>query len=202
MSYEPIEYSYLITTGSLATIRETFRENKDFATNESLHKNYISQRVADGEVITPENPKLDLQESLNRNMIFPSNNANVEYDEAEKGLKLTATGQDTGIHVRFDSLGGIPTKVGDTLIIEYMIPTANAGTNYQADVFICAGSYTDAAEACRVRVNLVKDGAYHRLELPVADYNFWTGNLNGFRFDFFDTCAVGDTMYVRAVALE
>ncbi len=43
--YCPIEYSYLLTTGSLTQIRETFKENKDFANNASLHENYISGRV-------------------------------------------------------------------------------------------------------------------------------------------------------------
>lgn len=44
-SYCPIEYSYLLTTGSVGQIRETFKENKDFADNASLHENYISSRV-------------------------------------------------------------------------------------------------------------------------------------------------------------
>ena len=39
VSYEPVEYSYLITCGSVKKIRETFTKYKDFATNESLNKN-------------------------------------------------------------------------------------------------------------------------------------------------------------------
>lgn len=35
-SFEPIEYEYLITAGSIAEIRKTFTENKDFATNSSF----------------------------------------------------------------------------------------------------------------------------------------------------------------------
>ena len=47
VSFSPIEYSYIMTTGSLDEIREVFKANKDFATNESLHKNYQSMRVKD-----------------------------------------------------------------------------------------------------------------------------------------------------------
>jgi hypothetical protein len=47
VAYTPIEYSYLMTTGSLTNIRNKFKANKDFATNESLHMNYKSLRVPD-----------------------------------------------------------------------------------------------------------------------------------------------------------
>ncbi len=47
VSYYPIEYSYMITTGSVAEIRATFKANKDFASNESLHTNYRSARLSD-----------------------------------------------------------------------------------------------------------------------------------------------------------
>ncbi|MBQ7378128.1 MAG: hypothetical protein IJW70_00445 [Clostridia bacterium] len=36
-SYQPIEYSYLLTAGSLEEIRETFTQNRDFSANESLN---------------------------------------------------------------------------------------------------------------------------------------------------------------------
>ena len=203
VSYEPIEYSYLITTGSLEEIREIFTANKDFADNESLHKNYQSMRVGDEEIIVSGDvTSINLAEAAERNVIFPSNNATVVYDEAEKALKLTATGDDTGIHVRLETLGGIPTTAGDTLVFEYMIPTDNAGKKYETDVFICAGSYTDASANCRVRLPLIKDGEYHRLEIPVSDYAYWTGSLNALRFDFFDVAPAGDVMYLRAVTLE
>ncbi len=203
VSYEPVEYSYLITVGSVEQIREIFTANKDFAANESLHKNYQSMRIGDTEVIVSgDTTSIDLKETQSRNLIFPSNNATVVYDATEKALKLTATGDDTGVHVRLESLGGIPTAGKGTLVLEYMIPVTNAGASYQTDVFICAGSYTDAAEACRVRLPLVKDGEYHRLEIPVSDYAYWTGNLNALRFDFFDVAPAGDVMYLRAVELK
>jgi hypothetical protein len=47
VTYQPIEYSYIMTTGSLTNIRNTFKANKDFATNESLRMNYKSLRVPD-----------------------------------------------------------------------------------------------------------------------------------------------------------
>ncbi len=45
VSYEPIEYGYLITTGTTKQIRKTFTDNKDFTDNSSLRKNYQSMRT-------------------------------------------------------------------------------------------------------------------------------------------------------------
>lgn len=47
VSYTPLEYSYLMTTGRLEYIRETFKENKDFATNDSLLINRKNYRIPD-----------------------------------------------------------------------------------------------------------------------------------------------------------
>ena len=47
VSFEPIEYSYLITTGSVDGIRAVFKKNRDFADNRSLHENYTSRRIED-----------------------------------------------------------------------------------------------------------------------------------------------------------
>lgn len=54
VSYKPIEYSYLMTCGSVAEIRERFKENRFFAKNESLRvNNRRSRRSADA----PDFPK-------------------------------------------------------------------------------------------------------------------------------------------------
>ena len=36
-SYQPIEYSYLLTAGSLDEIREVFTQHRDFDPNEGLN---------------------------------------------------------------------------------------------------------------------------------------------------------------------
>ena len=202
VSYEPIEYSYLITTGSLSDIRETFRENKDFATNASLHKNYQSQRVEDEAVITPGSAVLNLEEALDRRVIFPTNNAAAAYDAAEGAMKLTVTGADPSVYFDLAVLGQIATDAYETLVIEYKIPSGVSQTDYCCDLFICAGTVTAPDGNYRVRADLKKTGDYVRLEIPVSELSYWMGSFNGFRFDFFDSAAVGDTMLVRTVALE
>lgn len=47
ISYKPIEYSYLITTGSVEEIRTVFAANRNFAENRSLHEDSILVRAGD-----------------------------------------------------------------------------------------------------------------------------------------------------------
>ncbi len=47
ISTKPIEYSYLMTVGSLSGIRERFYENRDFCGNERLSEDHISMRIGD-----------------------------------------------------------------------------------------------------------------------------------------------------------
>lgn len=47
ISYKPIEYSYLMTTGSVEEIRAVFVANRDFAENASLHTDNILVRKED-----------------------------------------------------------------------------------------------------------------------------------------------------------
>ena len=47
VSMRPIEYSYLITTGSVSEIRGTFKKNKDFAANEKFGPDRRSGRIPD-----------------------------------------------------------------------------------------------------------------------------------------------------------
>lgn len=205
VSYEPLEYSYLITTGSVEEIRATFKENKDFADNATLHENYQSRRVPDSDPsFTPvdKGSVLDLSDSANKNAVTPSNNADVTYDGGRKALKLTVNGDDPSVRVSFASLGTMSTAKYGTLVIEYMIPTTTQEENTRCDLFICAGSVTNATADCCVRKDLVKDGQFHTLEVELSGYTWWTGNLNSIRFDFLDAAGVGDVVYVKTIGLK
>lgn len=205
VSYEPLEYSYLMTTGSVEEIRATFKENKDFADNATLHENYQSRRVPDSDPsFTPvdKGSVLDLSDSANKNAVTPSNNADVTYDGGHKALKLTVNGGDPSVRVSFASLGTMSTAKYGTLVIEYMIPTTTQEENTRCDLFICAGSVTNATADCCVRKDLVKDGQFHTIEVDLSGYTWWTGNLNSIRFDFLDAAGVGDVVYVKTIGLK
>ena len=204
VSFDPIEYSYLMTTGSLEEIRETFRDNKDFATNEALHKNYISDRIADDSP-SASMKKLEfsnLDATLN---LRATNTTSVTFSDTEKAAAMTVT---TAFdpHVTISYGRSSPTlKAEDytTIKITYMVPTTNSKSTYIAELFLCTGATVNATAGKSVRSQIVSDGEYHTLEISVSELDFWSGNVNAIRFDYFDdTCAQGDVIYITSIELS
>ncbi len=203
VSFEPIEYSYMMTTGTLEEIRSTFKANKDFATNESLHKNYISERIEDeGVAVSMEKVVFaDLQNALK---LKPTSNTTVSFDQAEKAATLTVAAA-ADPHVTIDYTKSNPTlKAQDykTIVITYMMPTTNSRTSYTAELFLSTGSSMHAEGGKSVRGVVTADGTYHTLEISVENLSFWSGNINAIRFDYFDACAEGDVIYVQSIELK
>ena len=220
-SFEALEYSYLISTGSVEEMRATFKEHKDFASNESLHKNYQSRRVSDSTVATnehsyadlngggngnsgatadPLSANLDLTKKENAAHILVSNNAAVAFHSAEKGTSLTVKGADPNVTIVYD--GELSANTYKTLEITYMLPASNSDGNNVADLFLCAGSITNPDPAASIRVELTADGEYHTLVVDLSAKSFWKGDINKIRFDFLDDCDPGDVMYVKSIVLK
>lgn len=203
VSFEPIEYSYMMTTGSLEQIRSIFKANKDFATNESLHKNYINDRIED-EGVAKSMQELVFSDHAASLKLKPTSNTTVGFSEEQKAAMLTiAAASDP--HVSIDYTQSNPTlKAGDynKIVITYMIPTTNKYSNYNAELFLCTGSVMNAEGSKSVRQQLVADGKYHTVEINVSGLNFWSGNVNAIRFDYFDACTEGDVIYVKSIELK
>ncbi|MBQ8407871.1 MAG: hypothetical protein IJY39_03310 [Clostridia bacterium] len=199
VSYEALEYSYLITTGTAEEIRATFTENKDFATNDSLHKNYTSSRLPD---LTLDMSNIDFTVEGNYKVFTAPNCATASYDTAEKATKLTVDGTDPYLYLNFVlSDKECFAEDYDKVEIVYMIPTTNANSSSSCQLFTCTGEQTSATGSMAISGSLIKDGQYHTLTINVGSYAFWQGKINQLRFDFFNTAAVGDVMYVKSVKL-
>ena len=200
VSFEAIEYSYLLTAGSTAAIRETFTQYKDFTENASLHKNYQSTRLpsVEGDIAV-----LDFTEGKNLSLFTNLSDTTVIFDEAQGAAKLTAGSVgDVNVTIPY---GSNPTPMATDdytkLRIEYMIPVENALPSYQCDIFVCAGSIKVPDGNARIRVRLVKDGQYHVLEVDLTA-PYWNGDINLIRFDYFDSSSAGDVMYIKSISLE
>ena len=150
-SFEALEYSYLISTGSVEEMRATFKEYKDFATNESLHENYQSRRVSDNSVADNENSyadlnggsggnggnsgsggtaagpisaDLDLTKKENASHVIASSNTTVAYDASAGALTLTVKGKDPHVTIAYD--GALSADRYKTIEITYMLPASNS----------------------------------------------------------------------------
>ena len=218
-SFEALEYSYLISTGSVEEIRATFKENKDFADNESLHKNYQSRRVPDSTVAKNENSyadmdkdtaggtpvpeisaSLDLTQKANTALVISSNNTSIGFSEAEGAMELTVKGADPHVTIVYD--GAISANTYKTIEITYMIPTSNSNGNNVTDLFLCAGNVTNPDANASVRVQHTADGQYHTLVIDLSDKSFWQGDIHKIRLDYMDSCAAGDKIYIKNITLQ
>ena len=220
-SFEALEYSYLITTGSVEEIRATFTENKDFATNESLHNHYQSRRVADSTVADNENSYadlnaggggsstdtpdalsavLDLTKQGNAAHVVASGNTTVKFASSESGTTLTVKGQDPHVTIVYDGI--LSADEYKTVEITYMLPTSNSKGNNVTDLFLCAGSVTNPDPNACVREGLIADGQYHTLVIDLSGKSFWQGDIHKIRFDYLDGCERGDVMYVKSIVLK
>ena len=197
-SYKPIEYSYLMTTGSVADIRATFMRYKDFTDNASLHNDYQPNRVYGGD---KEMTDASFETAADIVMISTPHNTEISFSSEQTAAVLKVDGADPS--VTFDyTKQGCDSAEKTKLTFEYMIPTENSMKSYETDLFLCTGAQKVPSGDCRVRQRLICDGQYHTLELDLSKYSFWNGTINQIRFDYFDNCAAGDVMYLRSFKLS
>ena len=217
-SFESLEYSYLITTGSLSEIRSTFTEHKSFATNASLDKNGQDYRIPDNAAVTneyyygsqedstPSGPAdklsavLDLTKPGNAAHVVASHSTAVSYDANVGALCLKVTGDDPNVTVVYDGI--LSADRYKTLEITYMIPASNSKGNNTTDLFLCAGAVLNPDPNASVRVSNTPDGQYHVMTIDLAGQAFWQGDIHKIRLDYLDGCAAGDVVYVKSIVLK
>ncbi len=201
ISFEPIEYSYLITTGSVEQIRATFKSSRDFADNESLHKNYISERVFGSSEALTEG-RFDGAESVS--MLSNVYNSEVSYSEEYGAVKITVRSDncDPHVSVNYEADELLYAEDYKTLTIEYMIPEENGSSSYVFDLFPCTGETLDPDGNKRYRQSLLCDGEFHTLQVDLSSLSYWKGEIHSLRFDYFDFCSEGDAFYLKAFTLS
>ncbi len=209
MSYEPMEYSYLITTGSVEEIRKVFTDHRDFTDNAFLRDTGISLRIPDS---TPVRPHLDdiNMETLdftvpeNAYRISPVNNTQISYNEEEQAAELLAVyGMDVQTSLGYmDSDPPLNAKNYSKITIEYKIPESNAMNAYGCELFLCTGKLRAAEAGKSVRGNYIADGEYHTIEFDLTGLDFWKGTVYDIRFDFFNECADNDRIFIKSIRLS
>lgn len=201
VSGSALEYSYLITTGSVDEIRGTFTENRDFADNETLHVNYESMRVAGSsidmsDIVFKSKKDLALITQTSRTINF-------SYDENEGAVLLTATGEDPYFSFNFMSLDDrLFAEDYAAIEIEYMVPTTNSTlSQYGFELFLSCDADLEAVGGKSVKGNYVIDGEYHTVKVQLDKATCWTGIINKIRYDFLNQVTPGDCVYLKSVRL-
>ncbi len=195
-SFEPIEYSYLLTAGDINEIRDTFTQNRDFDTNEGLNIKNPTRAPYSGEI---SDVTVDLSVQSGVSSVYYPRNTEFVFDEAEKATRFKAVDADPNVTFVFD-YGGQQIFAEDygMIEIEYMIPTTNAETAYETQLFLCSGDIAAPAAEAAVTGTLIVDGQYHTLQIPVKDLDFWSGLIHMIRFDYFSSPTANDVVFVKA----
>ena len=200
VSYEALEYSYLIATGTVEEIRATFTKHKDFTDNACLSKNSSSLRLPDGDL---DLSLMDFSKEKYCSIFTNPNNTTLEYDANEQALKCTVTGGDPYAAIEFGASQTVYNAESfGTIEVVYMIPTTNSTTNYNMELFLSTGTTTSAVGGKSVTGQLIADGEYHTLTIDVSSRAFWSGKINQIRFDYFSGAAEGDVIYVKSIELK
>lgn len=201
-AFEPITYSYLLTTGSPEQIRSTFKARQDFTDNAYIQSNSLPQEPPYKPATAQELTDLDLSKAING--IISVTNSKMEYDVTEQAIKLTTISTDTFINVQYSNADvTLHAKDYSILKIVYMIPVSNQYAQYNAELYPCAGKTTSpSAETLMWIPGLIKDGTYHTLVIDLTKSAVWEGEVHKLRFDHFNNSELGDVMYIKGITLE
>jgi hypothetical protein len=198
VSFFPLEYSYMLTTGSVEEIRAVFTEYKDFTDNACLSVNSVNNRRP---YFDHSLEKIDMTNENGVKYVLYPHSTDISYDKDEGAVMLTVTGSYP--YVSFDYLTSDTVLAAEdySLVeIEYMIPATNGKESYGSQAFLCAGDVTGAKESCSTKFSIIKDGEYHKIRIALSNFDFWTGRINQIRLDYFNTAEVGDVFYIRSIA--
>lgn len=151
------------------------------------------------DVKTPEMSKMVFGDDSVLKYFRQTNNCDIRIEDGK--LKCTATKAEAPFFV----LDYTPALVGaenyKALTIRYMIPSENAASKYQSQIFLRCNA-ADYTEATSVRRELQKDGVYHDMTIDLSKLDYWNGDLTDIRIDFFDSCDLGDKFYIEYIELK
>ena len=150
---------------------------------------------------------LDFSKDIDRSVISHFNSC--EMTETEDGIRVTVNSKkenpnltDPSFKIVYQgALEPVMTENYEAVEIVYRTSPENSPHATALEIFIGAGSVMDAHGGYSTSANLICDGEYHTLRIPVSLLNFWKGQLNLIRFDFFKSALEGDSMDIRSISL-
>ena len=160
-----------------------------------------------GDVDESNYESLDFSKEADRTV--PSRFNNCEMTSTEDGVKVTVNSgktdpgkSDPSFYVVYQ--GALEPIIADdygAVEIVYRVDPANSSHATAMEIFIGTGSVMDAQGGYSTSADLICDGEYHTLRIPVSHLDYWKGQLNIIRFDFFKSAVEGDCMYIRSISL-
>ena len=167
---------------------------------------YLDTVWGDRVIETPEEDKdfaiIDFSASDRSDLFDGFNNCGGSYRENSYYRLKVVEPHDPYVHIRYEE-GGANLDADDYSVIEitYRVPTTNRHEgDYNAEIFLCAGSYTHPTGGVSVHFDLIADGEWHTARVELPD-NYWSGTVHQIRLDFFGGCERGDVFDLQKLVL-
>lgn len=142
----------------------------------------------------------DSEDSLS--VLNAANSSSVVYNAAEDAARLTVEGKNGDPQVAIDYSGGnVSADDNKYIIITYKVPSSTSASASSSELFLCAGDIVGATAGYSKTFEPIKDGSYHYAVISMTEDEYWSGKINLIRFDFFSSCATGDSMLLDSVCL-
>ena len=150
---------------------------------------------------------LDFTKEIDRTVLSHFNSC--EMTATEEGMRVTVKSAktqpgatDPSFKVVYQgALDPIMTEDYTAVEIVYRVPLENTAHTTRMEIFIGAGSIMDAQGGYSTQADLICDGEFHTLTIPVSHLDYWKGQLNVIRFDFFTAALTGDAMDISSISL-
>ena len=150
---------------------------------------------------------LDFTKELDRTALSHFNCC--EMTAIEGGMRITVTSKKTEAWATDPSfkivyqgaLNPVMTENYQAVEIVYRVPLENSTNTTKMEIFIGAGSVMDAHGGYSTQADLICDGEFHTLRIPVSHLDYWKDQLNVIRFDFFTAALSGDYMDIASIRL-
>lgn len=154
-------------------------------------------------VIAPEKvfvyDSIDFSELDNLSKVITVDN-NAKIEKTADGVKCIATTGDDPIAKISYTAGNIDTAKYKSVTLTYKLEPGTSKAIGQ--LFFLTTANPDPAEAAAQKYSMVADGEWHTVTINVQGTAYWSGMLNGIRFDFLDNCEAGEYVTLKSITLD
>lgn len=192
--FEKTVYSYIMATGTVDEIRDLFKENKDYDTNE------FPDSFADTYDLT----NLDFTKAETMGFTQRHHSVITVYDESRKVTKISATGSDPYFGISLLGSDHRPlTSDYPYIAVEYMVPArfAKYYENNTPQIYIGVNNQQYITGTQSEAYNIIADGKWHVSYVYFGDCEWYTGTINYIRFDTHSGSAYGTEYYLKSIKL-
>ena len=98
--------------------------------------------------------------------------------------------------------GSLLTKHYNTIKIEYMMPTTNTKSRYNAELYPFTGSHFSFEREMKKTVSgFIADGQYHTMTIDMSDSAYWDGSIEQLQIRPFNSNYSDEVIYIKSITL-